>query len=105
MTPGGMSPEQIVTLIASFLGGFGMTWLRGFTWFNDGGTNVVALLGGILATYLIGASAPSDWVFGIMAHTLTIYGAVHVGGNLAKMRAKSDLPAAVMPQYNELSKP
>lgn len=98
-----MDERAVVTLVATFIGGFGMTWLRGYRWFGDTATSVAALLGGVVCTWLIGAQTPIAWAVGIMTHTTTVFGAVHVGGLAAKARAATNLPAAVIPQFNEIS--
>jgi hypothetical protein len=101
---GTISNDAVIALVCSFVGGFLMTWFRGYSWFGEGVTYVVAILGGATVTLLLGATTGLDWTIGIMQHTLTVFGAVHVGGNLAKARATTSLPAAVMPEFNELSK-
>jgi len=98
-----MDEKALVTLVAGFVGGFVMTWFRGYSWFGDGVTSAVALAAGTLCAWLLGAHTPLEWTVGIMSHTLTVFGAVHVGGNVAKMRAQTNLPATVIPQFNELS--
>lgn len=101
---GPISKDAIVTLVSSFLGGFVMTWLRGYQWCGDAVTYAVALLGAALITGLLHAVGWEQWAFGIMSHALAVLGAVHVGGTAAKARASTNLPAAVLPQFNELSK-
>lgn len=99
-----MDKDATITLIASFIGGFGMGWLRGFKWFGEVWTYVLALAGGIAATWLtMSPTDPKVWAVGIMTHTLTMLGAVHVAGGAANAREAANLPAAVMPKFNELS--
>lgn len=97
-----MDEQQTVALVASFIGGFVMGFLRGFPWFGEGITYVLALAGGAVVTKILGADDAMAWTVGIMSHTLTIFGAIHVQGGLAKARANTNLPAAVMPNYSEL---
>jgi len=100
-----LNEGQVVTLVSSFLGGFAMTWLRGFSWFGDSTTYLLAFIGGTLCTSLLGAHTPIEWMLGIMSHTLTVLGAVHVGGGGARVREARGIPAAVLPKFNELSNP
>lgn len=99
-----ISKDSVVALMSSFVGGFVMTWFRGYKWFNEGVTYIVSLLGGALVTLMLGATTGIEWGIGIMTYTLMIFGAVHVGGSAAKARATTSLPPAVLPQFNELSK-
>lgn len=98
-----MDDKAVVTLVSSFIGGFAMTWLRGYRWFGDGATSALALAGGAVCAWMLGAHTPIQWGLGIMEHTLTVFGAVHVGGMTANVRAATSLPAAAMPKFNELS--
>lgn len=97
-----MGQDGTVTLICSFIGGFGMGWLRGFKWFGEAATYTLALLGGAAATWL--TANPTDakmWALGIMAHTLTVLGAVHAAGGIANAREATNLPVAIMPKFSE----
>lgn len=98
-----MEEQQFVALVSSFVGGFVMTWLRGYGWFGEGLTYLASLLGGALCAWLLGAHDGMSWAVGIMSHTLTILGGVHVGGGAARARAATNLPAHVLPKYNEIS--
>ena len=98
-----MDKDPTVTLICSFIGGVGVGFLRGFSWFGEAATYLLAIGGGALATWLI--SSPTDakaWTLGIMANTLMVLGAVMAQGGAAKVRATTSLPAGVMPKFNEL---
>ena len=99
-----MEKQAVVTLVSSFIGGIGMTFLKGFKWFGDPAVVVVSVLGGVLATWMTEQHpTPAMWAFWIMTHTLTVFGAVHVADMAAKGRANLNLPAAMLPQNNELS--
>ena len=100
-----MDPNAIVSLVSSFVGGFVLTWLRGFSWFGTSVTYVVALSGGVLCVFLIGTAHDAQgWIFGVMAYTLAVMGGVQLGGDTARMRSDAGLPTAILPKFNELSK-
>lgn len=101
---GGISKDAVVALVGTFMGGFIMTWFRGYNWFNEGVTYIVALLGGAVVTLLLGASTGIEWMIGVMQYSLMILGGIHVGGGAAAARAATPLPAIVLPKFNELSK-
>ena len=100
-----MNSDAVTALVSSFVGGFLLTWVRGYKWFGDGATSALALGGGVLCAWMLGAHTPMGWGAAIMEHTLTVFGAVHVGGMAANARGATTLPAAAMPKFNELSHP
>jgi len=88
--------SAIVALVASFIGGFAMQYLRGFKWFGDGNTHIVALAGGILTAWLTGAipGTPIEAVPAVMQHTLTILGGTMVGHTTAQV-------STAVPKFNQ----
>lgn len=94
-----MEASATVALVAAFVGGFGMQWLRGFKWFGDQLTYVVALLGGVLAAWLTHAFAADATlaVVAVMQHTLTILGGTMVGHTASQT-------TALAPRFNQFSK-
>ena len=103
-----MEQNQTIVLLASFLGGFVMQWLRALPGFSERWTYVVALFGGVLGFFL--TVSPSDvpglaegflgWTprasfiaLAVMQHTLTILGGVMVGHSASHM-------TPVVPKFN-----
>ena len=106
-----MEPNAIAALVSNFISGFAMTWLRGYHWWGEGPTYILALLGGVLITGLTAKTAHGTasigvgtWIVDTMTYTLVVIGSVKVGGDVARARANTAIPAAVMPQFSEISK-
>jgi hypothetical protein len=106
-----LEPNAIAALVSNFISGFAMTWLRGYHWFTEGATYALALAGGLLIAGLTskvahgGNAGIGDWIVDTMTYTLVVIGSVKVGGDVARARAtKTDIPAAVIPQFSEISK-
>ena len=106
-----MEANATAALVSNFISGFAQTWLRGYKWWGESSTYVLALAGGLVITALTAGVAPltwsaaGTWAIDWMTYTLVVIGSVKVGGDMARTRAtKTDIPAAVLPQFSEISK-
>lgn len=96
--------EQQAALLVSFLTGYGVQWLRGFSWFNDSQSVFVWLVGGIVATFLTSTPPTGDpYQIAQVLLTRTLANAMTIAGGTAVGHVVSrNSPLA--PRFNDLSK-
>jgi hypothetical protein len=81
-----------------FVVGFAMQYLRGFRWFTDLHTLIVALLAGALASWLEHEhQAPREWVLSSINYVPTVLGGT-LGAHMLAQRTE------LVPKFNSYSK-